>query len=445
MTICQTFTYGIPDPVKCRFCHRRLADHPKYVRQRWFKEASDLILLAINERNAYLNQSEPKVCTIWRPKHFDDITLCECGRLETEHNLAAVARGKSIIRRVDKSFEDPKPLCAVAKSESTHIGILCDLPRGHTQDNPVHQHTGPRGRWAWVGSASTRVASHPCKFFHPLTEMPGRCRWCGMRYVDHPVEARGTAVEDYDDFHSPHCASVVKGTGHHKCSCLTDDVKQQMLDQMSVRGADSASEVASSIAEGIVVKPVDSEERIVCQKFETDDLSDWNCDNCGKRFYDHLPEHREGFDNWSDWRCAHMSNSDVIQWFLDLGLTEDARCKAFAQRLWAYDILDKTWPPSEKLIHELYGMLPGRLRMLVDSHKPRDKSKDPPERDTCFNCGCVLVKPKEVSICVDCVKLATQGESVRYDPNDKERIAVAYGIDLVAGADTDSHIIKPFD
>ena len=155
-----------------------------------------------------------------------------------------------------------------------------------------------------------------------------------------------------------------------------------------------------------------------CSKFETSDLTEWLCQNCSKRFYDHEQEHREGFDSWTEWRAAHMSNDDVIQWFLDLGSDEVSRARQFRKRIDDYDFLDKTWPPSKKLIQELYSMLPLRVRNLVDSFKkPESSNTSSEERDTCFNCGVPLLKPKETSMCTDCVKLAVDdGPVKRYVP-----------------------------
>lgn len=404
---CNSFATATYDPSRCKVCSNRFMDHIKSVREAWWRSAPDAIIDILKLRLKFLEQTSPERCTHWNPiSAGEDIKVCTCGRIRTEHNLRVIVQGEAVrkatIKRSPpiKATEAPEERihpsyglyvpttnqCSAYRKLEPGTAVYCRKLADHTRKGDhIHEHEGPRIRLSWMNSTSVelgepftvrRTASSSCDGFRPIVELPGYCRFCGYSYIEHSDTARGLELEDISNIHSPTCASIVK-TGLNRCSCMQDSVKQMMLDSIG----------------DVRRRAATKSDPTVCTKFTPASVAMSDLCSCGRRFYQHSLEACDGFSTWARWRSAHMSNAEVIKWFLNLGTDDVSRMREFKRRMDKPNDLDPTAPPPE-VIRRISQMLPARFHNVL-------KVTPRVDRTLCFKCAAPLIKG-ELALCEDC-------------------------------------------
>lgn len=422
---CSSFACATYDPSRCRVCSNRFAEHIKSVREAWWRSAPDVMIDLLKLRLKFLDQANPEPCVHWNPICVgEDLRVCLCGRIRNEHNLRVIVRGEAVLKgkrnetapmskiipvapdKIHPSYGlyvNTSGQCSSYRKLEPGTAVYCRKMLDHVRKgDPIHEHEGPRIRLTWMDSTSVqlgepftirRTASSACEDFSPVTELPGYCKFCGFSYIEHSEKGRGFQLEDMPELHSPGCVSVVK-TGLNRCSCLDDSVKQMMLD--------SLGEVRKRTAS----RPVTPTE---CSAFDPPQSQTSDACKCGKRFHEHSLTAKQGFDTWARWRAAHMTDIEVINWFVGLGTDHPSRMREFKHHLDKPDNLSTTAPPPE-VIKRISQMLPAEMHALL-------KVPTPGKRTNCMTCGSALIKGEQ-AMCEDCQHQAVGPD---WAPNTKPR------------------------
>lgn len=474
------------DPVKCLYCQQRWIDHPVETRHKFVTQASEGVVAMVEHRHSYKCQSNPQPCLKWRPINYgENIKICECGRMAYEHNLKII---KQIADTTPRTPISPKPVAVREAPAPLPDASQCphSFPSGRTFYHcykskghvGFHEHVGHDFEATWSsdtgmpviisGGAITRgrkfgkakalchasfklmegvhtlckkerghSGDHadastppntwpmnlpPCRGFVPEVDSPGLCKWCHRKYIDHEPGARGLELEGMTHIHSPGCRCI-QAVGDVACTCLSDVSKQAMLDKI---GEISAGVEPMLTEVCLLYQPAGDPQMIqIC--------------TCGLKFYGHTLDAKQGFGTWTEWRAAHMSNEDVIRWFVNLGDSPKARMTAIQRHLDHPSNMDP-FAPSPKFIRifvellpmDYKALLPGRVKPIkpppTDKNKPKSKhrgrrkgngiiihSNTPtalqvdalPEPRQCYCCPRTLVKG-EYTVCKVCVSQMTE-------------------------------------
>lgn len=401
---CNSYKPQKRDPVICDTCLWSWGAHSADVQSVFTAISSSTITSLIHLRWKYVSAERPDPCTELRPhKYGEDLSICDCGRFQHEHNLKVQIRYrekarqefKPIMREADYMAKNSKQ-CRAVISTQPGLFVNCLLDKDHFGP---HKHDDDHGICAiWDGRESTiinkrknevvRKSTNPCTKFEPLVDRPGTCRWCQHQYISHSEPARGFLLEDLEHLHSGYCKSVTRN-GQHPCDCLTDANKQRMLDTLNTGKG------------------------VPCKKFDPLEENRNKIDlcRCGRRFYDHWREAKGGFLTWTEWRASHMSNKEIIDWFMNLGPDDASRMKKFKHHL---DHPSHLHPeaPSPSLIKLMWEMLPLTLRKLAgDSFAEKVLKTVTPsstsDNERCYECGGPL-SMEETIVCKGCVSLNTK-------------------------------------
>ena len=427
---CNSFAAAIYDPARCRVCSSRFVDHIKSVRDAWWRSAPDPLIDVLKLRLKFLEQTSPERCQRWNPICIgEDIKVCECGRIRTEHNIKVIVQGESIRRAKIPPAKVPlsaskihpsyglyiatKDQCLAYRKLDTGTSAYCRKLSGHAaKGDPIHEHIGPRIQVTWMNSTSVELgdpftvrqtSANPCDNFSPVVELPGYCKFCGHRYIDHSDVAQGFQLEDITNIHSPGCVSVTK-IGLNRCSCMDDSVKQMMLD--SLGDVRRRTAVALIPAECLIYNPINPQHIDSCK--------------CGKRFHQHSLTAKDGFETWTKWRAAHMTDAEIVSWFISLGFDNISRMREFKQHLDKPRELDPT-APSPEVIRRISQMLPADFHALV-------KIGVTEKRTNCISCGSVLLKGEQ-AMCEDCQAIAVGPDWIpRLKPRPPAQLATEYNI-----------------
>lgn len=422
---CQGYSPLKRDPATCNTCLWSWGSHAPAVRSVFARISSQTILSIIEHRWSYISQlPRAEHCNTYRPiKYGEDLSVCTCGRFQHEHNIRVQVRYKESLKmeakaeesslshvRDDMSYPSGSNQCRSSLQVKPGMWIMCLDKSGHYPGTD-HYHEDSKTKTTWKHTGEQTIINKkdgvksapiiwPCSGFQPQVDNPGTCRNCAHQYITHPEKARGFDLEELTDLHAPNCKSVIMN-GQHYCNCMTDQAKQKLLDSMK-KGKSGCSKFTPRM--GL------TQSEIWCE--------------CGARFYDHTAAARENFGTWTEFRAAHMTNQEVIRWFMDLGMDDESRMQKFVHHMDHPSHMDAYAPPP-KLIKLMWELLPEALQKLGRKQKKDAKSNNLPidpdiERDitvnsegrkVCYSCGAVLELTEEI-ICHGCVSLNMVGGSV---------------------------------
>lgn len=168
-----------------------------------------------------------------------------------------------------------------------------------------------------------KKGAQPCGQHIGSITTPGVCSVCHFRWIDHPLDARPLVVEAFTDLHKAFCKCVIMN-GENECDCMLDTEKQAALDK--------------------IAEPT----KVACKSFKPKSTGHTHC-TCSKQFHEHAPAARAGFNTFITWRAAHLSNDELIAWFLSLPGTDRGEKTRFLEKLLA-DPNIKYTPPSNMVM-----------------------------------------------------------------------------------------------
>lgn len=148
-----------------------------------------------------------------------------------------------------------------------------------------------KGIRAWRDRHST--VKQPCGMFYGSLTTPGTCSVCRLKWIQHP--RRPLVIEAFADLHDPTCKSITMN-GDVQCSCMDNVEIQAKLDKLGQ------------------VK----EEKVACKQFRSKSTGNTFCGDCGEAFYMHTLAACNGHTLWLTWRASHLSNKELIDWFMAL-------------------------------------------------------------------------------------------------------------------------------
>lgn len=219
-----------------------------------------------------------------------------------------------------------------------------------------------------------RHRAKACKGFKSDITSPGTCIACKARWLDHQVECRGLVIEQRAHLHQVWCKSVIL-PGEHICNCLTDEEKQAALE----------------------------EKHMDCRAFKVKAKDTAIC-ACGGKFAQHSHQARDGFDHFVTWLAAHMSNHDVLAWYVTLATTPIKRLSELERLIKdpMYKVVAGARAPDSTTCGALYEALTG-VHVITSPNEKRDFRLPAPNLLTpvCYSCQTEVV-PVQGTLCLDC-------------------------------------------
>lgn len=138
-----------------------------------------------------------------------------------------------------------------------------------------------------------KQAQTACGQYWGSITTPGTCH-CGKKWIEHRVKP--LVVEAFLDLHQPNCKCVIQN-GDVPCTCMTDQEKQQKLDNLAAKKEEKTA--------------------MSCRQFKSKSSGHTHCE-CGFPFYQHSRAACNGHTTWFEWRADNLSDKDLLEWFMGL-------------------------------------------------------------------------------------------------------------------------------
>lgn len=241
-------------------------------------------------------------CERFRPSEGDVLVCAICTKMWQTHTKQAQAacmdhEANEVILAIELRLT-PRTYTCTTYTPFVYAGrwTMCSHCGGKGYEHHISVIT-KAGKVSETGATKDVPAlTNPCNHYAPSVANAGRCV-CGRNWIEHATTARGDIAETLLT-HSSWCRSV-SHLGDQKCNCMSNLHIQLALENNITKHA--------------------------CSSFDDGGNKSTICVKCREPFIHHSKPARDGHVDWRSWHQAHMSNGEVIAWYLGLATTDALR------------------------------------------------------------------------------------------------------------------------